>query len=412
MQEWSVYLTDYNGLRLADMSDNHGFEFLRVANNVGAFNINLAEDFDDSLLAQSYRVEFWRNFAGKSALLFTGLVDRWFLEGQQGDLRVDGKCVNHLLDRRVIIREYTGVSIDGYIAVGRDSANKATFWSSPDGVVWTKQQTTATVNDSGKSCIGAETGDGIATVQVGAASLEFWKSTDGGATWVQKDTYAVPSNSDEMLLADNGNLIDSAGDEWLLSTDDGENWAVTDSTGTATDSIRSLAKCPSTGYLYAGITTSGAFGEVWRSTDHGVNWTQRGVLLINAVLQIGVASDGTVIKVDNQPWTEYSTDGGATWNIGTNLNGNGEAMVTMSDGTVILGTSGPTETWKSVNNGQSFTRISAAVGCGNMVEAGGSSIILGTVGATILRSTDQGVNWSTVATEAGGAMNAVAVLYA
>ena len=54
---WAVYLTDHSGTRLADLTDNHGFDFVRVMNSVGSFNINLPATFDDTLLAKDYRVE-------------------------------------------------------------------------------------------------------------------------------------------------------------------------------------------------------------------------------------------------------------------------------------------------------------------------------------------------------------------
>ena len=108
MPDWSVYLTDKNGVRLTDLNDNFGFEFTRIANSVGSFSIDLPPTFDDTLLSKDSRIEIYRNFEGKSKLVFCGLVNEWELTGTvDAKTVVGGRCINHLLKRRILVRGYT-----------------------------------------------------------------------------------------------------------------------------------------------------------------------------------------------------------------------------------------------------------------------------------------------------------------
>ena len=136
---WSVYLTNSEGVRLADLSDNYGFEFTRVKNSVGAWNVRMGEDFDDTILRPNHRIEIWRALGGESLLLFSGLVKDWKRRAESPTvLTMTGPCMNHLLARRVIVQDY-GTGVDGTdrtILMGTRIDGE--IWSSEDdGASWT-----------------------------------------------------------------------------------------------------------------------------------------------------------------------------------------------------------------------------------------------------------------------------------
>jgi len=111
MNDWSLWMATKEGQILCSLDRTLGFEFLRVANAVGNFEIAMPPDeVPDNLLEADNRVEIWRNFPGFSHLAFTGVVRGWkWKTDKQGVtiLTISGRCVNHLLKRRVVLREYS-----------------------------------------------------------------------------------------------------------------------------------------------------------------------------------------------------------------------------------------------------------------------------------------------------------------
>jgi len=107
---WALWMTTKEGQTLCNLDRTLGFEFVRVANEVGAFSIVMPDDFDDTLLQLDNRVEIWRMFPGVGKLVFTGLVRGWeWATDRDGltTLTISGDCINALLSRRVVYRGYT-----------------------------------------------------------------------------------------------------------------------------------------------------------------------------------------------------------------------------------------------------------------------------------------------------------------
>ena len=107
---WQLWMATKEGITLCSLNDNLGFEYLKAANAVGTFDITLPPDFDATLMQADNRVEVWREFPGYSALVFAGLVRGWgWVTDSKGmtTFFIKGRCINHLLKRRILTRGYT-----------------------------------------------------------------------------------------------------------------------------------------------------------------------------------------------------------------------------------------------------------------------------------------------------------------
>ena len=110
MNTWALWMATKEGLTLCSLDTTLGFEYSRVANGVGTFEILMPPDFDDMLLQLDNRVEIWRMFPGVSTLAFTGVVRGWKWKTDKNGmttLTISGQCINHLLKRRVVYRGYS-----------------------------------------------------------------------------------------------------------------------------------------------------------------------------------------------------------------------------------------------------------------------------------------------------------------
>jgi len=107
---WDLWMATKEGVTLCDLNETLGFEFSKVVNGVGTFEIILPPNFDATLMLAYNRVEVWREFPGLTALVFAGLVRGWGWETDRKGATtffIKGRCVNHLLRRRILLREYS-----------------------------------------------------------------------------------------------------------------------------------------------------------------------------------------------------------------------------------------------------------------------------------------------------------------
>ena len=88
-----------------------------------------------------------------------------------------------------------------------------------------------------------------------------FRSTDNGSSWTQVTSAEV----DPLAINSSGHIFAGTQDGVLISTDNGDNWS---STGLSAHGIVSLV-INSSDHIFAG----NYFGDVYRSTDNGANWT-------------------------------------------------------------------------------------------------------------------------------------------
>jgi hypothetical protein len=171
---------------------------------------------------------------------------------------------------------------------------------------------TITALDANTAFVGSSPATGLAKI---------WKTTNGGTTWVAKDSVGVFFNSVHMFDANNGYAQGDptpAGTNWILrrTTNGGETWfsAVTLPAGSATEAGWNNSMM----WLNS---TSGWFGtnntRVYYTTNGGTNWLFAATNLSNAnsfavqfnALNTGLAAGQTGV-------VNRSTNGGTSWATG------------------------------------------------------------------------------------------------
>jgi len=205
---------------------------------------------------------------------------------------------------------------------------------------------------------------------VGSPSGGFWKTTDGGSTWVTStDTMPTLGVSDIVVDQSNANTIfigtgdrdagDAPGMGVFKSTDGGMTWSPSN-TGMGNKTVGKILQYPSNYQIFLAATNGG----IYRSTDGGASWTQS---------KSGNFKD---IKFKpNSPNTVYgaagsdfyrSTDGGVTFTKVTNgltSGQRGTIAVTAANPNYVYflqsdGSSGFKGLYRSTNAGISFTERS------------------------------------------------------
>jgi PKD repeat protein len=219
-----------------------------------------------------------------------------------------------------------------------------------------------------------------------------------------------------------------------------ENWTtdpwtlVNASSGWTKRSAGAVVSLPDGSVLMMGGASAGgspAYNDTWRSTNNGTSWTRvnqsggwksryglRAVTMTDgSVIITGGVNDGTTVYF-NDTWR--STNNGTSW---TQVNTSGgwsaryfHGSVALSDGSiVVMGGGGPggftNDVWRSTNNGTSWTQVNASAGWtardafGAVSLSDNSIVIMG--GDTdsprnnTWRSTDTGTTWTQVNTSGG-----------
>ncbi len=132
-----------------------------------------------------------------------------------------------------------------------------------------------------------------------AKGEKIYKSTDDGSTWALSATLAVAPHN----IIWSGTHYVSLSSGTIYRSTDGETW-ISASTGAG-----SVSHAASDGSI---IIAAGAWGSLYKSTDHGDTWSQ-----LNSAIGLSmhtVATDGSKWVVGaNDGKIQLSTDSGETW---------------------------------------------------------------------------------------------------
>src|SRR5262245_51837548 len=302
----------------------------------------------------------------------------------------------------------------------------------------------------------------VNTIYIAAAGGGVWKTTDGGATWnsltdaqstLSMGAIAVAPNNPSMVYAGTGEANFSGDSNFgrgvLVSTNGGTTFTLQTAGGAFNrKTISEIAVDPTNANIVyvavagGGVNGVGGNNGVWRSADGGSTWT-------NTTTAISTAQPFTSVRIDpNIPSTLYAavgnpsgstangvyktTNSGTTWTLlagapSGNPAGrivlavsktNSQLVYVSASGTGNVGSTSFGSLYKferSDNGGTTWIDLTAGTpnymgGQGwydttLIVDPTNSAIVYagGAAGAnSVLLSTNSGVNWTNIATGAGG----------
>jgi PGF-pre-PGF domain-containing protein len=259
-----------------------------------------------------------------------------------------------------------------------------------------------------------------------------WTEVNSSSGWPVRyaSSCVVLSDGSIVLMGGHGEA-DDLNDTWK-STDNGATWTqVNASSGWERRSSHTSVVLPDDSIVLMGGYGASYYNDTWRSTDNGATWT-----LMNASSgwsardgHSSVAlSDGSILllgghegssSICNDTWR--STDNGATWTLvnassGWETRNEFSSVVLPDDSIVLTGGYGVSnrknDTWRSTDNGATWTLMNASSGWEpryrhNSVVLPDSSIVLigGDDGSVYYndtwRSTDNGATWTLVNASSG-----------
>lgn len=222
-------------------------------------------------------------------------------------------------------------------------------------------------------------------------------STDQGDTWNHLNVGDVWEPFFTCLLEDSLGTIfaGTALDGIWKSTDGGHNWSLTEKTLFSSVEIRSLATGPQKELL------AGATNGLYRSTDDGISWTKLplGQFQVEA---LSIKKDGVLFAGTFDSGIYRSTNSGSTWEQlqPDSLRPKSKYILdlALTYGGILFAAT-PVGTYRSSDNGQSWSRVLSEETSGLFVteqnELYAGIWDPGTTGDPfhIVRSTDKGATW-------------------
>jgi photosystem II stability/assembly factor-like uncharacterized protein len=178
------------------------------------------------------------------------------------------------------------------------------FRSSDNGDNWTQVYNSPVSSDITNCFLYAPSG----SILAGLDGTGIIRSTNNGDTW--NATSLTAQNIRQTIAADNGNLIAATNEGIYKSTDDGINWALSNS-GLSNTNISELNK-NTIGVLFC-VTVN---NRLFKSTDNGNNWVEVGFMPASPTYCLSFNSSnemyaGTLYGIykstnDGSSWTEDS----------------------------------------------------------------------------------------------------------
>jgi PKD repeat protein len=294
-------------------------------------------------------------------------------------------------------------------------------------------------------------GSDISSTGVQRLLNDVWISTDKGATWTQVMPSSVlgglwgPREYPSSVVLPDGSIVLMGGYVWegdylhdvWRSTDKGATWTqMTSNAGWSAINGPSCVAMPDGSV----VLMAGAGNDIWRSMDNGVSWKQviahaewsargdpKSVVLPDGSIVLMGGTDYTIGDLNDvwrfqpgffgeksygHPWTEMTASSG--W-AGRDLH----TSVIMPDGSIVLmgGIDGSYNTrndvWRSTDNGVTWTQMTSNAGWSprsdfsSVAMPDGSIVLMGGIDKysnfknDTWRSTDNGKTWTLMSESSG-----------
>ncbi|MBL7748196.1 MAG: T9SS type A sorting domain-containing protein [Chitinophagaceae bacterium] len=226
-----------------------------------------------------------------------------------------------------------------------------------------------------------------ANIVFAACTNGIWRSTNAGTSWTQVHT---GSKEDIEFKPDDMNIMYATGNDVYRSTDNGVSWTqITAGQGITNTGRTLISVSPANpNYVYAVQASGSLFGRLYKSTDAGLTFT---------TTVVGNPATGT--NYFGYETNGTGTSGQATYDMAMDVSPTNAAEVYIAG--IIC--------WKSINEGTSFTAITAwslpnGVGY-NHADVHGlfwvNSTIYSISDGGIYKSTNQGDDWVDLSTGLG-----------
>jgi len=185
----------------------------------------------------------------------------------------------------------------------------------------------------------------------------IFKSTNGGENWVNTITTGAKNYMNIACDSLNNVYVANQYNGLLISTNGGLNWTNVDTSNFNNKSLQSVA-CGKNGYIYVGCSNGGVF----RSTDYGATFTNTGVLGLTTVEVAVDRSDPNFVYAGVSSASDggfyRSTDAGLTFSANLNPGEKVWDVIQNSAGdlfTVVTSSGYPFD--KSTNGGLNWSTI-------------------------------------------------------
>lgn len=245
---------------------------------------------------------------------------------------------------------------------------------------------------------------------LGTDASGVYRSTDGGGSWVQRNSGLLDMNVWSLALEPDGHIIAStflAPNEGLAyspadaspvgrlfrSTDLGRSWVLVDTTGA---SARLLVN--SLGYIWKDIY-SDDYSGLLRSTNGGTSWSSQ--MISGGGFTGSVAMDSSnnlylgalYVTVEATKGIYKSTNSGANW---TSLTASiaPNALAFKVGGYLFAGST--TSVARLTTTGTGYVVLDNSWGATSFAITSGGDVFATATDGSVRRSTDNGVNWTTV----------------
>lgn len=241
------------------------------------------------------------SFADKAGLLFAGTEGAGVFRSSN-----NGNSWEAINEGIPIGEGTTGYEIYSILTTGTNifigtSKEGRIFRSSDDGDNWSQIYASSVLSNITFCLLSTVSG----SILAGLDGTGIIRSTDNGDTW--NTTSLTTNNIRQMVQAENGDVLAVTNVGVYKTSDDGENWTLSNNGITTTNTYAIHKNSFGTVFCTAGIS------KVYKSTDNGNNWAEVGSGLPSSIIYCLNSNSSNVMYAGTLFGLYKSTNDGSTW---------------------------------------------------------------------------------------------------